>query len=120
MKRLTYLLLPTLFCTLIACGGGGPNATVCNAATTKLFAACDQHDAADQQTIWNTLQGMGISISFAEIEAATPGEVAGECEQALSETTITDEQASTFTAALNDLTTCAEVVSAITQGFALL
>ncbi|MFH1262281.1 MAG: hypothetical protein V1495_02390 [Pseudomonadota bacterium] len=110
------ILLPVLL-GLVSCGGGGTYGTVCSAAASKLFQKCDQHSAADQQLIYNAVQGMGGSISFAEIATASEGAVESDCEQGLSELkpTITDAEAKEFVDSLNDLTSCQEVVTAIQQ-----
>lgn len=123
MKRQSYLIFLAFASLFFSCGGGGTIGTVCDAAATKLFQECDPQSTADQQTIWNALQGMGISISFAEIENYTEDRARSDCEEGLGSNenlTITDEQAQDFVDSLNGLNSCETVVDAIRLGIASL
>jgi hypothetical protein len=115
---LAALILGGFLVTAQGCGGSGTIGTVCNAAVNALFTQCDQHNATDVNTIWNTLNpGIGIPVSAEEIRTATPGDVSSLCETALTDNQveITDADAKAFVTAVNAATTCDEVASVIQQ-----
>lgn len=109
------MLLMACAAVISACGGSGNIGAVCDAAGNQLYAECDQTDATDQQTIWNALQGMGVSISTAEIATFPKEDAINECSSGLSEgqAQITDADVAQFKAELAVASTCEEVVDVI-------
>ena len=116
LSAVVCLVLTPIF--LASCGGGGTIGTVCGAAASQMFKTCDQKDPTDQQTIWNALQGMGVSISFAEIATASQGQVESDCVNALesSKASITEADANNFAESIAMESTCDGTVAAITAG----